>query len=299
MAILIDPILEQDLRDRITKLEAENVQLAAAIVQAQGRLDGTVPPPPGLNLEDDVNIDLQDQLDAVLLLFEDERKALDGIFASPAVTPTDIEDAAKNTRPSTLFPAANLTVTPSFIDPLKGLGGSVSSHEDSEKAIELTEIAALLLIFPVGDRDPSPELTSWTASLNAQSALLATQIAAATANFVYGASHPDVVAAIAEKTAIDALLPAPATDDATLTARQTQATTRKAFIVTRVDKLKFDVGSGSEALYDQRFIIIDSRVNTGQGTRSRILTTEDSITLFQGFIDLNNDLITFYNSVLP
>ena len=46
-------------------------------------------------------------------------------------------------------------------------------------------------------------------------------------------------------------------------------------------------------------MIIDSRVNTGKGTRTGILNAEKSITLFQGFIDLNNDLIAFYNSVLP
>jgi hypothetical protein len=298
MAIQIDPILEQDLRDRIARLQVENTQLTDAIQQTQDRISGTAPPPPGLNLEDDVNIDLQTKLDAAVALFETEREALDGVFPSPPVTPTDIEDAANNVRPSTLFPITNFTVTPTFVDPLKGLGGLTASNEDSEKAIELADIVTLLGLL-VGARPGDPAFTSWVASLTAQSALLATQITAATANSSYGASHADVIAATAEKAAIDALLPTPPVDDATLNARSAQATTRKAFIPTRVDKLKFDVGSDSEVLYNQRFLVIDSRVNTGKGTRKAILSSEKKIVLFQGFIDLNNDLIAFYNSVLP
>jgi len=294
MAIEIDPALEQELEDRIAKLQAENAQFAEAILRTQDRLTGASPPPPGLEAEDDVNIDLQAKLNAAIAPFEDERKAVDGRFPNPPVTAADIEAAASNQRPNTLFPITNLTIDPSFIDPLKGLGGIAASNEDGEKAKELTALATLLPLLPLA-RVVDPAFADWQLSLTLQSVLLTTQITAGTGNAQYGASHPDVIAAGAEKTAVDALLPTPPNDTAALTARQTQASTRKAFLPTRITTLLSDV----TPLYDQRFLVINSRVNTARGTRSGVLTALSKIPLVQGFIDLNNELIAFYTSALP
>jgi hypothetical protein len=295
MPIQISPVLQDELEDRILRLTAENIQLTQAIATAQDRITGAAPPPPGLTLEDDVNLDLQTQLDAAVDFFEDERRALDGAYPNPQVVPADIEAAANNQRPNALYPTGNIGLDPTFINPLQGLGGADANNESVRKVTELADLTTLLGLALVL-RATDPAYTTWVASLTAQSALLATQIAAASANLdYYGPAHPDVIAAQSEKNAIDALLPAPAVDNATLLGRQAQALARQAFIPTRIATLLSDV----TPLYGQRYLVIQSRVHTAKGTRSMILNTQKTITLFQGFIVLNNDLIAFYNSVLP
>lgn len=293
MPIQISPPLAAELADRITKLQDENTQLALAKTQKQGNIAGTVGPPPGLQKEEDVNVDLYNQLQTLIGLFESERRALDGVYPTPAVTPTDLENAAQNVRPSLLFPISNKTLDPTRIASLDGTGGSDPVNETAEKTAELAAIASLLLT-PLAGRLASAFYTAWVASLTAQSTLLATQIAAATANTdFYGPTHPAVTAATSEKSAVDALLPAPAVDNATLTARQAQATTRQGTLASRVSTLVTDV----TPFYDDRFRVIRSRINTAKGTLSILRGTEKTILLIDDFIALNNELLAYYTSV--
>jgi len=294
MPIEIPPSQEQDLLDRIARLQAENTQLNEAASKIQGRIDGVEPPAPGFQAEEDANEELYDQLEARTGLFFTEREALDGTAPSPPITTADIEDAAKNVRPSLFFPSGNVTIDPTRVTAVDGTGGTTAVNEAAEKVIELADIATLLGL-PIGMRPGDPAFTSWVASLTAQSTLLATQITAGSANESYGAGHPDVLAAVAEKAAVDALLPTPPVDDGTLMARSAQATARAAAVTARAALLTTDVLPFS----DDWFLVIRSRVRGDNGTLARIFQSEAAIVTIDGRIAMNDDLIAFYQSVIP
>ena len=132
MPIQFPPLLLPDAQDRKARLAAEAVQFANSAVQKQDEIDGTFGPPPGLQAEDDVQADLYSQYDARCGLFETERRALDGIFPDPPVTPAMIASAASGVRPVIpIFPIPVDPVTkgfdPSFAPGLQGGGEAIPS----------------------------------------------------------------------------------------------------------------------------------------------------------------------------
>ena len=297
MPIHIDPGLEDDLQERIQNLQAENAQYAVSRQKQIDRIGGTEGPPPGLQAEEDINADLYPKIEAWIALFENERRALDGIYPSPVVTETMIGDAAQGIRPiDPIFPIPPVAggMDPVYANCLKGLGGADPNHETEEKVIEIARITTLLGM-PYANRAASAAYAQWVASLNSQTLLLGTQVTNASANETYGPTHPDVVAAQAEKDAIDSLLPAPPYDDTTLNDRQAQATARQSFLPTRVATLTADV----TPLYDERYTILRGRTNVAKGTLVILEGAYKKIDLIDQFIALNDDLIAFYQSVLP
>jgi hypothetical protein len=296
MPIQFPPALLQDAQDRKARLQAQATQFQNAATQKQGEIDGTAGAPPGLQAEEDVQLDLWNQYETAVGYFESERKALDGVFPNPIVTETIIQDSAAGVRPTLIFPVpppmGESGLSPVYVNGLKGLGGADPNNENARKTTELANIATLLGLTPI-NRPTSGAYTSWIASLTAQSALLATQIAAIAANETYGVSHPAYTASVAEKAAVDALLPTPATDNATLTARQTQASLRQGTIAGRVTQIVADV----TPFHDQRFVVLQGRVSMGQGTLTRLRSAEKSLDVLAEFTALNTDQIALYTAL--
>jgi hypothetical protein len=299
MPIQFPPALFADAQARKARLIDEATRNAQSAVGLQDQIDGNAGPAPGLQPEEDVQADLYNQYEARIAYFESERRALDGVFASPVVTATEINDAAKGVRPSgpaQIFPVppgpfpGNLD--PVYVSSLQGIGGADPNNETAQKVTELARIVTLLSLLPA-NRLANPAYGQWVASLNAQSALLATQIAAGTANESYGGAHAAVVAATAEKADIDALLPSPGITNLILTTRQGVATARQATLPARVAVLVADV----LPFNDNRYLVLKGRVRVAQGTLSKVLAAQSSIDVLGVFVQLNNDTIALYTAL--
>lgn len=295
MPIAFPPPLLADAQDRKARLQQETTQLQNAAVQKQGEIAGTSGAPPGLLAEDAVQEDLYNQYETTIGYFESERRALDGVYPNPPVTTTIIEDSASGVRPTLIFPVPPPVLPgldPVYVDGLKGIGGADANNENARKTAELAAITTLLGLTLI-NRLPDAAYTNWVASLTAQSALLATQIAAIAANETYGTGHPAYAAATAEKAAVDALLPSPPVDDTTLMNRQTQASLRQGTIAGRVAVVVADV----TPFYDPRYLVLQGRVRMGQGTLTKLVGAGNSIDLLNEFIALNNDTIALYTAL--
>lgn len=292
MPITIPPALHQALLDRLAVVQAESARFGQGATATQARIDGTdTGPPPGLQLEEDVNANLYGQYDARVALFEAERRAIDGVYPSPPIVPSDIDPDGVNHVG--VFWTGNLTLAPNNPPGLTGLGGSDPVNETAELANEVAQIT-LLLALSYAMRTASAAYTAWVASLNSQVTLLTTQINAASANESYGPAHPAVVAATAERSAIQALLPAPDPTNSVLNTRQAQAVARQAALAPRVAALVSD----AVPFRTERYNLLNSRINPLTGTLVKLRGAQRTIGVLNDTVALNSSLNTLYNGAL-
>lgn len=291
MPIQVPPGLEDSAEELLEAVAAQNANYELAITQKQAEIDGT--PPPGLQAAEDINKDLYDQYSARLAYFEDERRALDGVYPSPVLLEADILEAA-TTRSGVLFPISNLTLIPTRVDYLDGIGGSDGNNEAAQLAAEAAAIATLLGL-PLIDRATDDAFDDWVASLQAQQGLLQTESTAIALNESYGNAHSAWTQAQAALSAVLALLLAgPAVDDTTLNNRAAAVTARQAAVTARLAVLATD----REEFYDNRFLLLQGRVHLVIGSLARLTGAQSGIQTLTDISSLNSALLALYNQLV-
>src|SRR5579872_2186097 len=289
MPIHVPPGSETIAQQYITAVAAQNSRYAQAITQKQAEIAST--PPPGLQPAEDLNKDLYTQYSDRLGYFESERRALDGTYPNPVVTEGDILQGASRT--GVLFPDSNLTLIPSRLPPLDGLGGSDGNTESAQLAAEAAAITTLQGLL-LAARPSDPAYVAWRTALEAEEGLLRTESTAIALNESYGTSHPAWVQAQAALSAVIGLLPAPPVDDATLAARATAVAARQAQVAARLAVLATD----RVPFYDDRFLILQGRVHLVVGTLAKVVAAQSGIQTLTDISSLNSSLLALYNQLV-